>query len=166
MRAVADDFIRQKALNPYAGLEAIIERAASAAGKAAQNGVHETVVLTSAAPASEEEVRRFQEQLVANQRKVDAARRKAAERLTTPREHRFAQDIARMFREACWIERIGQFPNGGSLNEQRGEVLGMWEAFLAAIDMVRYGGEATPEQFLARLEAEDAKNAKLEEADA
>jgi hypothetical protein len=60
----------------------------------------------------------------------------------TPRDAFLTQLLYRFYREAAWIHRTGQHPDGEPLNRQHRWHVELWEVFLAAID-ARVNGATT-----------------------
>ena len=63
------------------------------------------------------------------------------EEIWTPREERFATDLERLWEEAMWIIRTGNYPNGGCMNKQKRIMLQIWALFLNAVDRRMNGGK-------------------------
>lgn len=70
--------------------------------------------------------------------------RKVRQRMT-PREARFAGDIAVLARETMWIKQTGQFPNGKPLNAQHPQRVGAWETFLVTFNRLESGEASGPQ---------------------
>ena len=96
-------------------------------------------VTLNAGASSPEEVQRFQQRL-AELREVGGEEEEAARaRLVTPREARFALDLAVMFEQALWITEGVGFPNGLPLNRQHPVKARIWWMFVNAIRAVQNG---------------------------
>lgn len=87
----------------------------------------------SAEPASEEDARRFWEALQATAEETRQALAAGPPPMTA-REARFQADLMRLWEEAVWIARTGQFPDGQPLRRQLRIFREAWAAFMGAID--------------------------------
>ena len=122
-------------------MDEFIAEAAAAAEKAAET---EPVEFIDAAMASPEERRRLLQRLEARKQVRVAATEELEQRVYSPREHRFAEDLAKLFYAARWMVQGIGFPNGRPLQEQVPVKSEITLLFVEALRQLQMAGPSDP----------------------
>lgn len=112
-----------------------MERAAHEAAQARPAGGQIRVTRQS----SPEQVAAYRAALARHETELAAEVAARREGMWTPREVRFARDLTRLWEEATWLQRTGQFPDGRPMCQQRQVRLGIWGVFMDAMLRRMYG---------------------------
>jgi hypothetical protein len=115
------------------------QKAMAAAGKRAEATI-------SAPVSSKDDVGRFLQALQAAETAEEDAFPAEFAKLETPRELRFERDILRLFDDAWWMQRTGDFPDGKPKRQQRPFQLRCWQTWIAAMERRQWGGEADEDE--------------------
>lgn len=99
-----------------------------------------------AATASPEERRRHAQKVERRRRIREAAQEALENKVYTQREHRFAEDLSKLFYAARWMSQGIGFPNGKPLEDQipvKAEIILM---FVEALRQLQIAGPSKPEK--------------------